>query len=46
MRVGKVMISAQMERVGRRIGPNDSVVGAVLLGTVFSPEEETMFLER
>ena len=46
MRVGKVMISAQMERVGRRIGPNDSVVGAVLLRTMFGPEEETVLLRR
>ena len=46
MGVGEVMIPAQMERVGGRIGPNDSVAGAVLLRTVFGPEEETVLVER
>jgi hypothetical protein len=46
MRVGELMITAQMERMGRRIGPNDSVVGAVLLRTKFGPEEETVLVGR
>jgi hypothetical protein len=46
MRVGEVMVAAQMKRAGRRIGPNDSIVGAVLLRTEFGPEEETVLLRR
>ena len=42
MRVGPVRISAQMERVGPRISPNDFVVWAVQLRTVFGPEEVTV----
>jgi hypothetical protein len=42
MRVAKVMIPAHVERVGRGIGPDDCVVGAVLLRTVFGPEEDTV----
>jgi hypothetical protein len=42
MRVGEVRIIAQMECVGRRIGPDDFVIGAVQLRTVFGPEEETV----
>ena len=42
MRVAKVMIPAHVERMGRGIGPDDRVVGAVLLRTVLGPEQETV----
>jgi hypothetical protein len=46
MRVREVMIPARIEPVRIRVGPNDSVTGAVQLGTMFGPEEEAVLVGR
>ena len=46
MGVGEVMVSAQVQRVSRRVGPNDLVIGTVRSCTVLAPEQEEMPLGR